>query len=301
MQPHPKLIPLLEKQHITWEVFSKRGRPAPGVREARVAIVTELHAAGTSWAEMMKITGMSNGGIQRLTEAMWNPASRKKMQEGMRKVGSSWKGKKRTGQLNRQWAKGDFDGLKGRKRPDHERAKLKAAWTPERKEAASKHSKKLWANVDIRKRLLAFHQNPEERVKRSCNQALRMLITPAKFVRGRAQWVTTIKEVRPLIRVRSSYEAAAVKKLDADAEVLAFEYETPFRLEDGHLILPDFIIHKTNGQHVLIEVKAAWTSNLPPEHSVQKRLLKAKELARSRGWGFAVWTEKELGDALTKR
>ncbi|MFA6235485.1 MAG: hypothetical protein WC824_15020, partial [Bacteroidota bacterium] len=62
MTPHPKLVPLLEKYGIDWETFSKRGRPPAGfpkdLYEKRSAIVTELHAAGTSWAEMMEITGL---------------------------------------------------------------------------------------------------------------------------------------------------------------------------------------------------------------------------------------------------
>ncbi|OHD18651.1 MAG: hypothetical protein A2Y38_19460 [Spirochaetes bacterium GWB1_59_5] len=103
------LVPLLEKHGLTWEVFRKKGRPDQGVRDRRAALVTELHRVGTTWAEMMEITGLSNGAIQRLTQAMWNPESRKQASRCGRVTGASWKGKKRPGQLERQWQKGDFD------------------------------------------------------------------------------------------------------------------------------------------------------------------------------------------------
>jgi hypothetical protein len=108
-EPHPILVPLLEKHDLTWEAFRKKGRPGQGVRDRRAAIVTELHQAGTTWAEMMEITGLSNGSIQRLTQAMWNLESRKQVRRGGQALGSSWKGKRRPGQLKRQWEKGDFD------------------------------------------------------------------------------------------------------------------------------------------------------------------------------------------------
>lgn len=107
--PHPKLVALLQKHSLDWSVFVKRGRPPGGVREKRSAIVTELHESGYSWADMMTITGLSNGAIQRLTQAMWNPESRENVRQNMKKVGGSWRGKKRPGQLEAQWGKGDFD------------------------------------------------------------------------------------------------------------------------------------------------------------------------------------------------
>jgi hypothetical protein len=110
--PHPLLVPLLEKHGVTHAEFLKRGRPARGrehVVDVRRAIITELHALGTSWAEMLAVTGLGQGSIQRLTGAMWNSESRKVLHEVGARVGRSWKGKTRPGQLESQWAAGDFD------------------------------------------------------------------------------------------------------------------------------------------------------------------------------------------------
>jgi len=65
VEPHPELTPLLEKHGLTWEAFRKSGRPAKGVPERRRAIVRDLQLAGHSWAEMLGITGTSQGFIQR--------------------------------------------------------------------------------------------------------------------------------------------------------------------------------------------------------------------------------------------
>jgi hypothetical protein len=111
-RPHPKLIPLLEKNALSWEQFSKRGRlPADlqWVVNKRSSIITEVHAAGTPWKEIIEITGLSLGSIERLTKAMWNSESRKNASAMGVKTGKAWKGKKRPGQLERQWAAGNFD------------------------------------------------------------------------------------------------------------------------------------------------------------------------------------------------
>lgn len=65
VEPHPELILLLKRHRLTWEAFRKPGRPAKGVPEQRRALVRDLQLAGHSWAEMIKITGMSQGFIQR--------------------------------------------------------------------------------------------------------------------------------------------------------------------------------------------------------------------------------------------
>jgi len=63
--PHPELIPLLEQHGLTWEVFRKRGRPAKGISERRRAVIRDLQVTGYSWADMVEITGTSQGFIQR--------------------------------------------------------------------------------------------------------------------------------------------------------------------------------------------------------------------------------------------
>ena len=187
LNPHPQLVPLLEKHGITWEAFSKRGRPASGIRDKRASIVTELHSDGISWGDLMAITGLSNGGIQRLTGAMWNPNSRERVKEIGRGIGSSWKGKTRPGQLEAQWAAGVFDSLRGRIRSDAEKAKLKAGWTPEKRSKMADRSRALWEDPSIRDRILAFHRSPEERARRSAAQALRLAQNPAQWSRGKSR------------------------------------------------------------------------------------------------------------------
>jgi len=296
--PHPELVPFLIKHELDWSTFHKKGRPPEGVREKRSAIVTELHRKGMSWARMMEVTGLSNGSIQRLSQAMWNQATRVRTKEVGRKLGQSWKGKKRPGQLEAQWKAGTFDFHRGRVRSEEERARLRASWTPERRRMAASHSLKLWRNPTIRKQLLAFHRSPEERARRSQAQSRRMLETPSKFLRGRAQWADTPKGKKDRAYVRSTYEAAAVRILEGDPKVLSYEHERRLVLGDGRWILPDFVVSFSNGQEVLIEVKARWVFALPVGHQVRRRLKVAQDLAQHRGWGFEVWTEEVLGDAL---
>jgi len=112
--PHPRLAPLLKAQELDWDTFSKRGRPPLGVRDKRAAIVTTLHESGCTWAEMIEITGLSNGSIQRLTGAMWNDASRKNRQESAARMGRSRAGEKKpwlSKRLREDWASGKFYSL----------------------------------------------------------------------------------------------------------------------------------------------------------------------------------------------
>lgn len=300
-EPHPQLIPLLEKYGIDWKTFSKRGRiPAGsvGVSEKRAAIVTELHSAGTSWSDMMAITGLSNGSIQRLTGAMWNPESRKRVSENGIKTGRSWGGKHRPGQLEAQWAAGNFDSLRGRVRTEDERAKLRAGWTTEKRENIGIVRKALWEDSDFREPLLEFHRSPEERTRRSVDQTTRMLQDPIKWCRGKGGHVDTPKGTTDNVYVRSSYEKATILVLESDPEVISYQFEPRFTLSDGRWILPDFLVHTVSGD-MLIEVKASWVLNLPPEDKVQLRLGLSRKVAEEHGWGFAIWTEKkELKDAL---
>jgi hypothetical protein len=295
--PHPELIPLLEKYGISWEVFIKQGRPSKGVREIRSAIVTEIHEKGTPWLEMMEITGLSNGGIQRLTQAMWNENSREKAREAGRALGFSWKGKARPGQLEAQWANGDFDFHRGRIRSEEEREKLRAGWTPEKRLGCGIRSKLfIWGNPECKERLLSFHRSPEERERQSKAQAKRMQEKPSTYLRGRAQWVDTPKGNFPKVRVRSSYEVTAVQKLEEDSNVISYIYEKCIRFSDGHWGLPDFIVEYSSGKKV-IEVKASWVLSQPLDTKVRKRLKRAEDWALSQGFEFSIWTEKELYNA----
>ena len=300
--PHPTLAPLLDKYDIDWATFSKKGRPAPGVREKRSAIVTELHQRGLAWKEMEEVTGLGNASIQRLTQAKGCAAVRAKRKAVGRAAGLSVRGRKRpwlTEQLKRQWEDGVFDFHKGRVRPEAEREILRASWTPERRARAGESSRQhVWGDPAVRERLLEFHQDPEERARRSRAQAKRMRETPSKYLRGRARWVDTPKGTKERAWVRSSYEAAAVALLESCPEVVWYEHERHLRLPSGRYVLPDFIVGYQDGSADLIEVKAAWVLELPPGHRVSKRLQISRDLAAEHGWGFIVWTEQELGDAL---
>ena len=229
--PHPSLVPLLEKHGITHDLFTKRGRLPNGlgyVLEARKAIVTELHQAGTKWVDLLAITGLSQGSIQRLTGAMWNPASRETVRENGRVLGHSWKGKPHPGQQERLkalWGAGIFDFHRGRKRSEQERQKLRDGWTPEKREDQSKRSLALWSDTEIRNKLLTFHRSDSEVSRMSELQTKRMRETPERYSYGCSQWVETPKGATPRCYARSSYEVAAVGLLEADPRVVSYEFE----------------------------------------------------------------------------
>lgn len=297
--PHPLLVPLLEEHDIPWALFCVRGRPPMGVREKRSRIVTALHETGMPWAQMMEVTGLSNGAIQRLTQAMHNQASKENQRAVGRRVGASWKGKDRHDQLMRQWQNGTFDFHRGRVRPEAERAALKASWTPEVRAQGGVSSKQnVWGRPEVAERLLAFHRSPEERARRSALQVERMKTDPAKYAKGRIRLVDTPKGNQEQISVRSSYEALAVKRLEADPQVQGYVFEPVLRIPGGKWIMPDFLVDLADGQRTLVEIKASWVFKLPMEHKVSVRLETARCLAVEQGWGFAVWTEKELKDVV---
>lgn len=300
--PHPRLVPYLLEVGLDFATFCKKGRPAEGVWEKRSQIVTALHLSGCTWAEMMEITGLSLGGIHRLTKATWNEASLQNRRDNAIRVGKMRAGEKKpwlSQRLKERWAAGFFDFHRGRKATAEERERQVAWWTPDRRREAGDRVRRLvWGVEQTRSALLGFHQSPEERARRSEAQVIRMQNAPSKYLRGRAQEVVATKEARGRIFVRSSYEAAAVLLLEKDPSVKSFEYEARFVLGDGRWILPDFLVTKTDGTCVLIEVKAVWTLRRPAEERVQVRLAKSRELAGSRGWGFQIWTEKELCHAL---
>lgn len=301
MEPHPELIKLLEKHNISLTDFHKKGRPAKGdghFLALRKAVVTEIHSMGTSWKDMMEITGLSNGAIQRLTGAMWNPESRKVVSAKGSALGRTWKGKKRPGQLEAQWKAGVFDFHRGRVPSEEERQALRDRWTEEKKVKFSAEMKLRWQDPAYRDNLLAFHRSPEERVRMSEAQSLRMSETPEVYAKGLSQWVVTPKGNKPRVFARSSYEVAAISILEGDPNVVSYEFERRIKLNGGKWILPDFLVARNDGPITLLEVKASWVLTSPKAIKERARLELAQKLASENGWGFTIWTEKELGNAL---
>lgn len=275
--PHPKLAPLLAKHNITHADFIKKGRPVKGTGEALVnarrAIITELHTQGTSWSEMIEVTGLGQGSIQRLTGAMWNPESRKRVSENGARTGKLWKGKPRPGQLERQWAAGTFDFHRGRVHSPEEIDRQKAAYTPEVRARMSE------------KKVRYIQDHPE-----------------ALYSRGTREWIEPQRCTEPKICVRSSYETGAVRRLDGDTRVRFYDYEPVVDLAVGGSILPDFVVTWEDGSQTMIEVKPAYVlkPSLENEKTIE-RLKVAEREASARGWGFLIWTEKELKPWLTKK
>lgn len=294
---------LLNKHGLTQALLTKRGRlPADlnWVRDARSALVSELHATGMAWLDIQALTGLSNGSIQRLTTAKGNPASKAKIKNQAADLGKTWKGKsrpERSEQLKKMWSNGDFDHQRGSVLSDERKAALKAGWTPTARQDRSKQSLLLWQSPTA-DRLRTFHADPAERERRSLAQANRMKATPAKYLKGKTSTVLTPKGTEPKVKVRSSYEAAAICTLESDPTVLQYEYEAVIKLAEGKRILPDFIVRRASGT-TLVEVKADWVTRLPSDHKVSLRLKAAEDYALQQGWSFAVWTEKkELANAL---
>jgi hypothetical protein len=285
---------LLTEHNITKEQFTKKGRISKEIVEKRSLIISFLHEQGYSWAEMEEITGLGNSSIQRLSKSKKCEAVKNKLKDIGKNVGFSWNGKKREGQLERQWAKGDFDSLRGRKRTEEEKAKLKKYWssTEAKKLASTRSLKFVWDNPEVKDRLLSFHRSASNRKKQSNLQTERMLTTPQKFLRGKTEKILTTKNTIQEINVRSSYEKKAIEILEKDNEVLSYRYEEKFEDTEGHFI-PDLIaVYKT--ETILIEVKSKWILSLPEDHKIKKRLKRSENLALSKGWGFKIWTEKEL-------
>jgi len=302
LHPHPELEPLLVKYELSWEDFSRKGRPPKEVRFRRSCVVTELHRSGLSWKAMMKVTGLSLMGIQRLTEAVGCEAAKTNKSRNAVRVATARKGEKKpwlSDALKADWATGKFDFHRGRRRSAVERAKLKtASQRPDVKAKRSVAAKRRWQDPKQREALLAFHQSKEQRALRSAAQSQRLIDDPVKWTRGKGSHITTRKCTKSCIWVRSSYERAAVLRVEADPTVLSFEYEPRFGVDEGqHWIVPDFLLHSLDGE-VLVEVKAVWVLTLPFEHKVRQRLRLAERLALGHGWQFAVWTEKDLEEWL---
>lgn len=301
---HPDLAPLLDKHCISWESFSKKGRPPKGVSAIRSAIVTELHATGRTWSEVMQITGLSNGAVQQLTRAKRNPNTMARVRATAAMLGKSLAGVRKpwlSQYLKTRWASGQFDFHRA-PRSESDRAAMRASWTFERRARMSHIRTVLWTNSDYRTRLLAYHRSTEVRRHRSFQQAARMAHNPGTFLRGVRSLVFAMKcDNFIFIHTRSSYETAVVHILEADSRVRSYSYERPM-WDDVGTLLPDFIVNWDDGSTTLVEVKAHWATLLPPDHKVSVRLERSRHIAARMGWTFDTWTEdrKEVRDALTR-
>lgn len=303
-EPHPKLVPLLLKYEVDYALFQKKGRPprgCEGIVEKRRLIVTDLHSQGTSWAEMIEITGLGNSAIQGLTRAKRNPNTVGRLRENGIRLGKSWKGRKsekKSADVKRRWEEGGFDFHRGRERPDWEKEKLRASWTEELRTACSSRSKVRWADPAYKESLLDFHRSPGERSRRSEAQALRMKETPEVYARGRGQRVPTTKGEKPVTFVRSSYEVRAVALLEGSPGVASYEYEHRMTTPEGRWVLVDFLVQMSDGSTLAIEVKAGWVLTDPTAGAGRERLELARRLTEAKGWKFAVWAERELRDGI---
>ena len=83
---------LLEQFDISLEDFRKKGRCHPEITKKRSDVVTHLHELGLSWKQMVEITGLSIGSIQRLSRAKGNPKTKEKISKLGKSLGESWKG-----------------------------------------------------------------------------------------------------------------------------------------------------------------------------------------------------------------
>ena len=284
---------LLVKFDLTIEQLNKKGRVAKEIVEKRSALVSHLHKQGYSWKKMVEITGLSNGSIQRLTKAKGCKAVQDKRKKLGAHAGRSTKGMDRSKQLKKQWAKGDYDSLCGRVRPQHERDNLKKGWdNPISKAKASTHSlENVWGTPDVKQKIMDFHCSPEERAKRSNAQAIRMKDNPTPYLRGKTSIEATPKGNKDEIRVRSSYEAKTISILESDPNVKSYTYEPIYKVA-GRTILPDFVVHYQDGSTTLVEVKPQWALN---REDVIARLALSQKVADDNGWSYQTWTEKELG------
>lgn len=206
--------------------------------------------------------------LDQFWKAMWNPASRENSRENARRTGHTWKGKKRPGQLARQWKAGTFDFHYGRVRSETEKANHKASYT--------------WA-VRAKmstKRISYFRRHPEKIMGW-----------------GKREWLDVTKDTRsPKICVRSSYEKKAVQILEGADWVANYIYEPVLNIRGRRRILPDFVVTRADGSRCLVEVKPQWVLDFfEPGSGIVQRLERAKAEATVRGWDFEIWTEKELG------
>lgn len=314
---HPKLVPLLEKYGVTQSEFVRRGRHRAGGRRdaimvARAGIITELHSAGTSWKDMRDITGLGQCAIQKHTRAMHNPASHQNRLDNVARNAKAKLGKKnpRVSIRNKElWASGVLHPVFGRVRTPEDIAKQKLSFTPEVLAQMSERQRNFWKDPEFRAKTLAAMNAPEHRALLSKQKTLWMKQHPDHNSRGKGQWLDTPKGVEPRGYVRSSYEVAAIDRLEENPEVVHYEYEKVLYLSTitlekwvGKWVLPDFLVTYSDGRVVLVEVKPSYVLKPRPENGEAIERLKVAEMeALAQGWGFSIWTETELGEWLLRR
>ena len=192
---------------------------------------------------------------------------------------------------------------KGVPKSEEARAAMRESWTDERRQERAEHSRKLMEDPAMREKVAksarAFNSTPEARASRSR--------TNAETVRSR--WFkppvpVSSAKAPGLTHVRSKSEAAALAYLTDREDVLSIEYEpeaVPYATPDGErYTVPDFAITTSTGR-VIVEVKLA-----PSRYAArEKRKMSAvREAAETRGEGFELVTERELkpyGDFRRKR
>lgn len=296
---HPEVRRLLKKYKLSWEMLQKQGRPPKGVSEKRSSVVTELHLQGYQWKEMGEMLDKPISFIQRNTQAVGNKASHQnRVESGYRRsqLNRGRKCPKTSKRMKEMWKNGDFDFHIGKEPSEATLKKLRKTWQdPDRRRKQSQMMKKNWQDPDYRSNLLEFHRSEEERSRRSRYQSKLMKEDPEKWVRGKGEHLQVTKcPKKTQIYVRSSYEKAAVEKLEGDDQVLSYEYEPRLELKTGKYILPDFlVVYQDKEKPVLIEVKASWVFDQPKTSKVRKRLKVAEKEASKRDWQFIIWTEKE--------
>lgn len=308
MNVHPELEPLLCQFGLTVEQFHRKGRLGSADRwiiEARRSVVTTLHLQGKTWAQMCLITGLSNGSIQRLTQGIWNEASRENSRQNAVRSGRLGKGVKKpwlTELLRVRWREGKFDNQRGRKLSEQQRQMLRASFTPERRASIALRFRRQWQDPEYRDPLLAYHRSPEERQRRSKRTAEWVAQLATRRQLGSIPgWYEPAKCSSYPVFTKSSYERVACDVLDALSEVFDYDYEPPLVAQDGRTFLPDFVVRRGTST-VLVEVKASWVLQMPPTDKRVQRLELARREAALRGWGFEIWTEKDrLRHALHAR
>lgn len=267
----------LNRKKVSKEEFHKLGRPTKKISKLRSEYITSLHKKGLTWNEMAKVSGMSIGAIARNTKAKGCKAAKENRIKNAIKIAKSRKGEKKpwlSVQMKKAWKQGKFDFHKGRKLSSEEVQKLKDSWTKERRKKRSLQSKKLWQKKEYRKKLMNFHTSKEERERRSEAQTRRMIENPEIYSSGNCEYRSSKKCLNKEgdFLVRSSYEAKMVDIINQREDILSFEYEKRFTLDNGRWILPDFILYMDSGEIKMVEVKSEWVLDYPDSSKLKKRL-----------------------------
>ena len=302
--PDPRLVPLLEKYGITNAEFVKRGRLPPDRREivmgARARIITEFHVAGTTWDRMMEITGLGRGGIQNYTNGTHNPKSSWNKIEAAVLANKGRKKPEVSQRNSEQWANGVRKPHYGHVRSQASIDKQKLGFTPDRLQKMSDQQKALWEEPGFRSKSTQSRNTAEYKTKMSETKVQWMREHPEHCNRSHGKWVEPTKSAELKCYMRSSFEVAAFEILERDPEVVSYEHEKTIQTSSGRWILPDFVVVYKDGHTMMVEVKPAFrVKDVPVNEEAIKRLKIAEYESSVRGWGFAIWTEKELEPWLT--